>query len=149
MTSSTTSPKQFRAICLFLSSQLESDFPLSDQQRKFLAKVFRAIGEGEDPRVVFGQSREPGESKLAELKVEKIGAVIQSIATDLTLAKLEGKSLLISTAIKDHLEFANSIMGYNVNQELVITEQKIRRWWDNPKYKYFKNPCRGPLDLTE
>ena len=146
MTSEITSPKKIRNMCLYLSSQLESNIPFTDEQRKFLVKVFKAIGEGEDPRVVFGQSRKAGERELVEAKTAKIGAVIHSIAMDVAIAKREGRSLRISTAIKAHLEFANRIMGYNVNQPLVITEQNIRRWWDTPKYKHFKNPYRDPLD---
>ncbi len=148
MTSTTKSPKQLRDMCLFLSSQLESNFPLDDQQRIFLARVFRAIGEGEDPRVVFGQSRNSGERELVETTTEKIGAVIHSIAMDLAIARREGRSTRISATIKAHLDFANRMMGYNVNQPLVITEEKIRRWWDNPKYKRYKNPYRDTLDVA-
>lgn len=144
MTTVLASPKKIRDICLFLSAQFETGLPLSDEQRLFLAKIFKAIGEGEDPNVVFGQQRGKGESKLAESKVEKIGIVLQSVATDLTIAKREGRALKISEAIRMNLDLANSVMGYRIHRP-VITEKEVRRWWETPKYRGFKNPYRSTL----
>ncbi len=139
MISSLTTPKQIRDMCLFLGTQLENGPPLSDEQRLFIAKIFKAIGNGEDPNLIFGQQRERGKSKLADQKVEKIGVVIRSVATDLAIAKREGTTITITAAIRMNLYLANSIMGYRIDDP-VITEAKVRRWWDTPKYKHFKNP---------
>ena len=132
---------------MFLGAQFENDIPLSANQRSFLAKLFKSIGNGEDLKVAFGQQRDVGERALSDDRQLKIGIVIRLIATDLAIAKLEGNALTIAEAIRRNLDEANSIMGYRIDRP-VINEAKVRRWWDTKKYWKYKNPYTDAFGIS-
>jgi hypothetical protein len=131
-------PREIHARLIFLSNQLDADIPLEKPQRLLLAKVLREIAQGIDPRIVFCCSNGVGKRKIDLDKQEKIKHVLRQIALDLAIAKNSGNPISIAEAIRKEVNFANKIMGYKRGN--VITEKAIRRWWDTPKYRNFRNP---------
>ena len=128
-------PLHIRQRCKFVSDQIRQGVPFDEQQRIFLASVFEAIANGEDPRSVFGIEPAKGKKKSSEVSREKINAVLQRIALDLALSKKEGHVLTVAEAIRTHLKFANQISGYGENGT-AIDEKRVRSWWD--RYKEYQ-----------
>lgn len=132
-------PYSIRNRCKFLSDQLRLNIPLEEQQRLLLSKVLDAISEGEDPSIVFGEIKSKGKREIDELTQERIKLVLQRISSDIFISKKKGNQIKIATVIRNHLDFANELWGYNPSMP-VITESQIRRWWDNKKYRSFRSP---------
>ncbi len=125
-----TTPKKIREICLELSAHLKNGIQLTDIQMFFLAKVLDAIGNGENPSIVFGQKRSKGQSILNDNLEKKKQLVIFNVVSEMMVAKKSGTPITIAKAIRKNVDLANQIMGYKVNDP-VIDERKIRRWWDS------------------
>jgi hypothetical protein len=131
-------PREIQARLIFLSNQLDKGIPLEQHQRKLLAKVLREIAHGIDPRIVFCCGKGAGRRNIDLDKQDKIRKVLREIALNLAIAKKSGNPISIAEAIRKEVNFANDIMGYKRGN--VITEKAIRRWWDTPKYRKFRNP---------
>lgn len=137
-------PYSIRNRCKFLSDQLRLNIPLEKQQRLLLSKVLDAISEGEDPSIVFGAIKSNGKREIDELTHERIKLVLQRISSDIFISKKKGNQIKIAAVIRNHLDFANELWGYNPSMP-VITESQIRRWWDNKKYRSFRSPVIEPF----
>jgi hypothetical protein len=130
-------PLHIREKCRFVSDQIRKGIPLDQRQRQFWADVLEAIADGQDPRSAFGAEPRKGKKRIDELTQEKIRSVIQKVFLDLALAKKERRKLTIADAIRLHVVYANSLFGYDINNP-VLNYEKIRRWWDAPKYQKYK-----------
>jgi hypothetical protein len=130
-------PFHIRQRCLFLSDQIKQGIPFDDQQKKFVSSVFSAIGNGADPRTVFGAEQLKGKRKIDEQRKEKIRMVLQRVSLDLALAKQEKRKLTITNAINAHLAYANRLMGYRPDRPVITTEQ-VKRWWYTPAYATYR-----------
>lgn len=135
-----TVPPHVRTRCKFLANQIRLGSPFDEQQKEFVASVFDAIADGEDPRRVFGAEQGKGKRNSSTVSRDKIHQVLQRITLDLAISKKDGQRKSVAEAIRDHLKFANEISGYGINGTS-IDEKRVRSWWDRYKeYQKLHNP---------
>lgn len=122
-----------------IAQKLETNTPLSDEERFYLAKALGEIGDGKDPTIALDIKAAKGEKKSSKSinREMRLNYVLSWVAASMQPPP-DGLGYDLDTAIEAAAEF--EYRGMNK-----LTEETIRHYWTNNAGKHkpdFKPPIR-------